>query len=509
LAKEIMQLAAPAQYPRQEIQVDAFPADFSSLFAQRPGLVEGNWPSTQITYLGVYLAKLGCKTLILESHYVDRDYIHDMSVFHALSVRSHPNHCQRLHFFSEAFDQLRWQQLVTAAGSTRNEACEYLQRCYLGFCVVRPLPGSPIGRTVLSTLGPRTSKGQAREFSAAREYRIHLAGFDLHVVGLAFQQQDQGVSACATTALWSSLHRVAHMEGLQIPTPVAITVTGSRYFLGGGRALPSEGLNIYQICEATRAAGLAPLVIQGTSPDIDRAQILGYLSSGFAPVLAIRRLGSSEHGHAVCGVGAKLGEVLPQTDANLHFRDYASALKGVYINDDRLGPYALAELIPITDGSLVRTGLRIRWPDKDVEVEQSLLMALVIPVPIKLRLTVARMRILAFAVAEVTAQLLPELRNLVTFKCRYEVATRYQAAASEYGLSIDGLCQLCCKVVLSRYIGIVEIHSESCGLFDLLLDTTESANASALACVRRGALDETTERKLKIVATRLGAQFVS
>ena len=85
----------------------------------------------------------------------------------------------------------------------------FLQNSYLGFSVIRPLPGSPVGRTVLPTFGPTTQLGLRREFASIREYAVHLGGFELKVSGLPFQQQDQGVSACATTALWSSIHVIA------------------------------------------------------------------------------------------------------------------------------------------------------------------------------------------------------------------------------------------------------------------------------------------------------------
>ena len=78
---------------------------------------------------------------------------------------------------------------------------------YLGFMVIKPLPGSPIGRTVLRTFERDAPRGGRREFTAIRRYTVSLAGLSLSVRGLAFQQQDQGVSACATTALWSALQR--------------------------------------------------------------------------------------------------------------------------------------------------------------------------------------------------------------------------------------------------------------------------------------------------------------
>ena len=249
----------------------------------------------------------------------------------------------------------------------------FLQDAYLGFCVMRPLPGSPVGRTVLPPLGQVTDSGRRREFGVIREYIAHLAGFELRVRGLAFQQQDQGVSACATTALWSAIHGVAPKEGLSIPTPADITEAASRYLLVGGRSLPSEGLTVHQMCEAIRASGLAPLFVPSVSLESDRAQLLSYLKSGFAPVLAIQSL-QGGGGHAVCAVGFKLGDVAPQTNPNLNFRDASTALLGVYIHDDRLGPYASADVYPWTlQSGDVKTALRISWPDEDVDVEHAVL----------------------------------------------------------------------------------------------------------------------------------------
>ena len=126
-------------------------------------------------------------------------------------------------------------------------------------------------------------------------------------------------------------------------TPAQITEAATRYYLPGGRALPSEGLTVNQLCEAIRASGLAPIVIPATSPEIDRAQLLGYMRSGLAPVLAAETL-STREGHAVCAVGVKIGAVKPQTDMSLAYRDGATALEGLYLHDDRLGPYASADI---------------------------------------------------------------------------------------------------------------------------------------------------------------------
>jgi hypothetical protein len=499
-------------YPHQGIRVVEFPASFSALFPEPTGLTEDVWPPTQIDYLGFYLDRLGCKTVVIEGHYVDRDFVDDVALFYSRSLRGYPNYCQRLHFFSQGFAEDQWRALIRSANhGDLGGATEYLQERYLGFCVVRPLPGSLIGRTVLKTFGPTAADGSRREYGSIRDYVIHVAGFRLRVEGLAFQQQDQGVSACATAALWSAINKVAPMEGLPVATPASITQAASRYFLAGGRALPSEGLTVDQICEATRSAGLAPVVVRGLALEQARAQVYGYLTSGFAPVLALQPLNRGGDGHAVCGVGLKLGDVLPQHDPQIHFRDGATAVRAIYIHDDRLGPYAIADLTSYTliTGDIV-PALTIRWPGEPGEVETSILRALVVPVPTKLRLTVARMRGLAMAIGDGVGRLLPDLDRQVEINCRYRLSTDYLALAYGFGLSDDGAETLVGETVLSRYLGEIQISGPNGPLFDVLLDATETqANPSVLACVRRAHLQGPSEAVVNSIARRLGTTLIA
>ncbi len=498
------------QYPKQAIHVLPFPADQAGLFPKPAGLVEDTWPPLQLTYLGRYLTQLGCQTIVIESHYIDRDYIDDVALFYSRSLRAYPNYCYRLHFFAQPFDLTQWRSLVIESDPmNRQQGHEFLQKAYLGFTVVRPLAGAPMGRSVLHTFPDRAAGGEFRQFGGIRKYPVHLAGFQLVVHGLAFQQQDQGVSACATTALWSSLHRVAPMEGLPLPTPADITEAASRYVLEDGRSLPSAGLSIYQICEATRAAGLAPLLIQGVSLEHDRAQILAYSVSGFPPVLAVQPVAGGD-GHAVCAVGVKIGTVSPGNDPNIHYRDAATAVRGVYIHDDRLGPYGSATLDSYTHNGEIKTRLRIHWPGEPVEFTDAILKAIIVPVPPKLRLTVARLRSLAAAIAQATAMLLPQFKDSVTMNCFYLRGTAYRERAFQHGLTDDGLYSLLCSLALSRYIGIIELTVPDGPLLDIILDATETqANPSVLACVKRTSWPSSELNKLRHFATQLGAGFIA
>jgi len=491
--------------PSAAIGVVRFPAGLGAVCPKPDGALQ--WPPTQLTYLEIYLRSLGCATIVVETHYVDRDFVDDFARYYARALRSYPNFTTRLHFFNESFTEDAWRAMIAASADGQRDArTGWLQDRYLGFCVVRPLPASPIGRTVLRAPGSRSDGGHERVFGGAREYSVHLCGLDLKVVGLAFQQQDQGVSACATTALWSALQCVASAERLHMPTPGEITDAASRYVLTDGRSMPSEGLRVEQICEATRAAGLAPLVVRSVSPEQDRVQLMSYVRSRFAPVLALSVGGI---GHAVCCVGLKLGDIRPQTNPSLHFRDAASRVEGLYIHDDRLGPYASAELFSDTrpGPGNVRTSLMIRWPD-NVESEQAILQSIIVPLPPKVRLSVTRMRALGLPIAEVAAAL-DEIRGPVTLDVRYERAVQYKQRAYEFCLSAEGLYQLLCELPLSRYVGLIEISSPAGPLFDVVLDTTDSgANPCALAVVRRAQLPAAALPQLEALTAIFGSRRI-
>jgi hypothetical protein len=198
-------------YPDGDVRVFEFSRDsFRGLIPVPTGFVaiDYDWPPQQIEYLSLYLERIGCKTIVAESHYLDRDYVHDHALFYAKSFRSYPNFCTRLHFFSEKFELERWKESIKELNGGAATISKSLQDSYRGFCVVRPLPGCPIGRTIIPP--PPASAGLTDTTTPLRPYFAHVAGIEFKVSGLPFQQQDRGVSACATTALWTSIHSTAH-----------------------------------------------------------------------------------------------------------------------------------------------------------------------------------------------------------------------------------------------------------------------------------------------------------
>jgi hypothetical protein len=208
----------------------------------------------QIEYIERYVAfrDLNCQSVVIERHYIDRDYMEDYSIFYSKNLHPYGNSCQRVHFFNidpqevkqKLTDLLRFGK-QNGEEKYRQAAVEFSEKHYLGFSVIKPLGGCPVGRTVLRTYSNEAEEGRNRLFLAIRPYKVHLLGVELVVRGLAFQQQDLGVSACATTALWSALHKVRDFEDIGSATPAQITMRATQHTLPFGRSMPSsEGLSI-------------------------------------------------------------------------------------------------------------------------------------------------------------------------------------------------------------------------------------------------------------------------
>jgi len=300
--------------------------------------------SRQAEYLSRYLDDLGARVVLEEPFYFDRDYLDEFSAFYGKSARRYPNHCRRLHFFASQEKKPINRRTFTAALAGNEGMARRFCEAYLGFCVIRPIPSAPFGRTVVRWYPDPQEKTTPRIYPA-RTYTCHVAGLPLTVDGLAWQQQDSGVGACATIALWSMLHSSAFDDHHAVPTTATITEAAHRALSLGGRTFPSSGLNIYQICEAIKAVGLAPLVISGDVQLADGdhdvrfsrqkfgSSCAALIRSGY-PAIVVGRLGSAPH--AVCLVGVREVPANPAGPGEIRLQD--SSLEYVYIHDDNIGP---------------------------------------------------------------------------------------------------------------------------------------------------------------------------
>lgn len=225
---------------------------------------------------------------------------------------------------------------------------ERLRDAYLGFVVIKPLPQTFIGRTCLKTYDDDNGR---RHYPVTRDYPVHLAGLELSVRSLAFQEQDTVVAACATSALWSVLHGTGVLFHHRLDSPVEITRHATRNIPSLGREMPNRGLQPLQMAAAIRDVGLEPEVARFATALTLKATAYAYLKERIPLVLctALYDTGDSDETtqgpkltgyHAVAVTGYSLGssQCTPNPDSGTLFA--SSRIDKLYVHDDQVGPFA-------------------------------------------------------------------------------------------------------------------------------------------------------------------------
>ena len=285
-----------------------------------------------------HLKILGAKSYVLEEPYIDRDYSADYLEFYARTFRTHARHCRRAHFFSTDVSPL-------VSASLSSEGLRELRTlavdAYCGFCVLRPLPTAPIGRTVLRA-GLRGHQDMEATVTCRAPFDANLLGIDLEVTGAAYLQQDARVGACAQVAIWAGMRHLHARYGYDWVSVADITRLATPTAPDEAVSLPagSDFLTSERMIRAISEAGYQPLCFR--NPDADNptiaAAVLPYVESGIPVILGLNLGG--EVGHAVTVIGRIFGrQNSPTADAI----DYIPAY---IVHDDQGGPYMT---LPVRD----------------------------------------------------------------------------------------------------------------------------------------------------------------
>jgi len=439
----------------------------------------------QVRYLARYCDRLGARTIVCEEHYIDRHFLDEHALFYSRSLQPPPNHVRRFHVFSREFSDAQLSELLeesaSAAGQTSRQICDDLSRAYLGFISIRPLRSVPVGRTILR----RLEDGEPRDIWATGTHDVHLANLTLTIDGLAFQQQDRAVGACATAAVWSALSRVSRHEGMRAPTPAEVSQAAGRHVLPNGRIVPAvAGLNVQQLCEAVRSSGFAPEVVRADErPEFFVVALHTYLLSGIPVVLVL--LGH-DGDHAVTAVGfqsAAAPHPLLQTSVPVR----SARMSKIYIHDDRLGPYARSFLHPLprTDDFDECLLLAIETPrdahgdelvgngtPRAEDREEWVLDSAIAPVYPKLRLPARSLITLAELLGDLIEHIVgPENATKLGVEFYFERSGSYLSKLSgRIGLGCAGFLR---RVALPRWCGIVKWFLDERPLAEFVYDTTD------------------------------------
>lgn len=431
--------------------------------------------ATQVRYLKTYLADgdICARRIVVESPYVDRHYLEEFAGYYAANLQAPSNKTTRLHFFRGEHDaDLLDRAIDLAAAVGPDEASRTLQDDYLGFVVVRPLPAAPIGRTVLAQY-----RGDPQRIyePAQSEHRVHLAGLTLRVQALPFQQQDQAVGACATTALWSALSRAVRADGGRAPTPLAVTRAATQFAVTG-RGLPAaDGLDLNQMLAAVRAFGYSPLALKPGGPATQAAfisSVVTYLRSGIPVILRVNGAGQ---GHALTLSGYREHPTEHQVIEVSSLRTLRT-MKPVrfYAHDDRLGPYARLRIVAEQDKyEALRVKFEPRAPGFEEFEEPAIVEHAIVPLYPKLRLTAEDLTAFACQYEPMMGAVAGEFRDELSVEMRFALAGDYLRDIHALGLGQGRAAAIVKTCELSRYVGVLRFRIKDAPLADILLDTTD------------------------------------
>lgn len=434
-------------------------------------------PPRQVEYLRSYLTpKVGeerrDRTLLVERPYVDRHYLEEFTTYYATSLRPPSPHASRIHIFALEFDEQAWQTLLKrAAGGDLEDVQRELNETYLGFITIRPLQNTPVGRTLLRTYG--STNGRRYE-PVIRGCSARIMGIELKFDALPFVQQDQGVGACASVALWASLAKVTRASGMRAPTPFSVTQAATKNWVTDRVVPAAGGLELGQLANAVREFGFAPYTIKvNDNPQMFLWALKVYLNSGVPAILLVRKGGEM---HAIAVAGYREGTTLVEMGEHPRVHRY-NRLRRIYAHDDRIGPYGKMDLREETEDDWKR--IEVHRPQVDDSGDSELLQDSYIeyalyPLYPKLRLTAPELATVAAGLSPFFKLLVGvEFSDRITTEGSFLLNGQYLKDLYSAGVDSHRVARMVQATHLSRYVGLLRWYLDGEPLADVVCDTTD------------------------------------
>lgn len=452
-------------------------------------------------YLEQYLNHENIQTIVYEFDYVDRDYIEDYSHYYSKCFEDYKKRCVRLHLFSSSFSKQEFEKILQ--GCRFPEKRKELQEYYFGFIVLRPIPGTIFGRTCLKPYPSSRPKDPTikRFFPIVRSYTVNLFGIPLSVESIAFQEQDNSVSACATTALWSAFHGTGILFHHYIPSPFEITAIATALITDyANRSFPNTGLYPPQMAHAIKALRLDPALINCESTERFSAYTHAYLRARIPVIIGLNMIGLNMIGaksninnkklgaHAVTAVGYNVDKKRTIVPFNNTTEDipplylYSSLIDKVYVHDDQLGPFAK---MTIQQGHLDTSWSELDFPRKygKVIAEPTFLM-----IPLHPKIRISFEKILSIINAFRTTQLAYTTRIIVWDIHLATIDQLKNSFLTNDKLTDDNRLKLLTKS-FPKYIWVADAHIK-CGdaiddstlNFSFYFDATDIDNGKLFIC---------------------------
>lgn len=292
-------------------------------------------------YLGASKG-LNAQTMVIEENYISKDYLHDYADYYSLCFEQYQKVCKRIHLFDSQFTKAQFSRQLLVKDP---DQVEDFWKHYLGYIVVKPIPVTVIGTTVLKTY-PHEGRFGGRTYWGLKDFTVHVFGVKQVIKTLVFQEQDKVTAACATTAIWSTLSKVYNDFQASYKSPSQITKDADNVSQDGSRLFPNKGLSVLQICQAIERSGLV-CEIKHDGKDSNNAALtsnayLKELVRAYAgigvPIIVIIEVPLKQH-HAITLVGHRHQGPSKQCKSG-PIQFMSENIDRLYAHDDQWGPFA-------------------------------------------------------------------------------------------------------------------------------------------------------------------------
>ena len=429
------------------------------------------------------------QTLLIERIHVSRDFLDSYAGYIVESFEFYPKYCNRIHFFSKGFDE---DDLHRELSKPDSSFIKEIVGSYLGFIVVRPIPNSVIGLTILD---PRIYiQEENAVLFGVRKYYTHLFGQKIELITLAYQEQDKGTSACATASIWYLLNQIAILPRYYLKSPILITHSAGDIGYNGDQLFPNKGLNQTQMNTALKKSNLGfhMFNMKDTKDTSSESLTLNAFSKGILysysfiniPILLVIKIKTNKlkgH-HSIAVIGYKKPNSCKRKPTGRLFL-VSELVTTFYAHDDQLGPFREIELIDGTreiNHPFVKTNKEGGKVDPEEYVKIERIIAATYP---KIRIKYSDILKILTGLDNIFMSYFEMIctkdrEEAMSWDVRLLFSTDYKAKISSDVDMMDEHREKILSSIFPKYIWVATLlFGESQRIFDFIFDATDLQNS--------------------------------
>jgi len=286
---------------------------------------------------------------VVEDNYIDKDFLLDYVNYYSRCFDNIEKKTKRIHFFKsspKSIEKLLKELFLKKKSKELNKNKQKLSDHYIGFLIRKPINENIIGRCILKKYSEEKFQKKDSEFkrklNVFKRNTVHFFGIPLKIDSLPFQEQDKGVSACATVSVWSSLKALENKFKVSFAlAPSEITNLAYETIISSISLpkFPNQGLIIEQIENIFWKLGYNIIPYKADNVDDNFRKdyftrfIKSFINYGI-PILVTLKLQKNFNGYPIYHEVVISGY---QYDIN------SGDISKLYIHDDQFGPYLKVE----------------------------------------------------------------------------------------------------------------------------------------------------------------------